>query len=55
MPAKLMMMRCHLLGSVQASETLQYRAGEKQRKQGPHFVDLAAEAPYNSSRARIRG
>ena len=31
MPAKLMMIRCHLLGKRQASETLQYIAGEKHR------------------------
>src|SRR5436190_9501077 len=35
MPAKLMMMRCHLFGSVQASETLQYMAGEKHRTRKP--------------------
>src|SRR5262249_51548687 len=35
MPAALMMMRCHLLGSVQASETLQYRAGDRHRSRAP--------------------
>ncbi len=30
-----MMMRCHLLGSRQASETLQYMAGEKHRSKKP--------------------
>src|SRR5262245_45818753 len=35
MPAELMMMRCHLLGSVQASDTLQYKHGEKTRNRRP--------------------
>src|SRR5262249_39456237 len=35
MPAKLMMMRCHLFGNVQASETLQYMAGEKHNMRKP--------------------
>lgn len=34
-PAPLMTMRCHLLGSTQASETSQYIAGEKQRSNPP--------------------
>src|SRR5262245_56238935 len=35
MPAALMMIRFHLLGSVQASDTLQYKHGEKTRNNNP--------------------
>ncbi len=35
MPAKLMMIRRHLLGSVHESETLQYRHGDRHRNSAP--------------------